>query len=337
MRAIGVCYDTGFVNRGNSTHEPFDIARVREDMRVIREDLRCDAVRITGGYPDRLKLAASEAAAAGLEVWLCPFLNDVTEDEVLAVVADCAEHAERLRTSGASVVLAVGSELTMFVLGFLPGDTLDERSAALRTPEGQRALAGIPRRVNDLLARAATIARERFHGKLTYCSLPFENVNWDPFDILATDAGYRGADLAPGYVDAMRAFVAEGERLGKPVAITEFGCPSFRGAPDAGPHGFDIIDWDPATARPLRLNGSYERDEQAQAAHITELLDILDAAGVDAAFCYCFARYDLPHRENPLDDLDLASPGLVRVLESGDGPTLTWQPKAAFTALADRI
>ncbi|MEC3918270.1 hypothetical protein [Nocardia sp. CDC160] len=338
MRAIGVCYDTGFVNRGNSTHEPFETARVREDMRVIRQDLHCRAVRITGGYPDRLKLAATEAAAADLEVWLCPFLNDVTEDEVLAVVADCAEHAEQLRTSGATIVLAVGSELTMFVLGYLPGDTLDERSAALRTPEGQRAVAGIPQRVNALLARAAKIARERFHGKLTYCSLPFENVNWDLFDILAADAGYRGSDLARDYPDTMRAWAARGEALGKPVAITEFGCSSFRGAPDAGPHGFDIIDWDPATARPLRLNGNYERDDQAQAAHITELLDILDAAGVDAAFCYCFARYDLPHRENPLDDLDLASPGLVRVLDSGHGEptTLAWQPKPAFAALAER-
>ncbi|WP_222932675.1 hypothetical protein [Nocardia yunnanensis] len=306
-------------------------------MRVIRQDLHCDAVRITGGLPDRLKPAATEAAAAGLAVWLCPFLNDVTEDEVLAVVAvvaDCAEHAERLRRDGAEVVLAVGSELTMFVLGYLPGDTLDQRAAALRTPAGQAALAGIPDRVNALLARAVAIARERFHGTLTYCSLPFERVDWEPFDVLATDAGYRGAELAPGYRDAMRAFAEAGRRLGKPTAITEFGCPSFKGAVDAGPHGFDIIEWDPDTARLLRLNGVYERDEPAQAAHLAELLDILAAEGVDAAFYYCFARYDLPHRDNPRDDLDLASPGLVRVRAGDAGPG--WEPKAAFTALADR-
>ncbi|MVU77739.1 hypothetical protein GPX89_10855 [Nocardia sp. ET3-3] len=335
MRAIGVCYDTGFVNRGNSTHEPFETGRVREDMRVIREVLHCDAVRITGGYPDRLKLAASEAAAAGLEVWLCPFLNDVTEEEVLAVVADCAEHAERLRNSGATVVLAVGSELTMFVRGYLPGDTFEDRAAALRTPAGQAALAVVPARVNDLLARAARTARERFGGKLTYCGLPFEQVDWEPFDILATDAGYRGADLAPGYRDAMRAFVEQGARLEKPVAITEFGCPTFRGGADAGPHGFDIIDWDPDTARPAGLNGSYQRDEPAQAKLVAELLDILDAEGVDAAFCYCFARYDLPHDDDPSVDLDLASPGVVKVLTGEDG-SLTWEPKLAFRALADR-
>ncbi|MGW5224291.1 hypothetical protein ACWEP5_04915 [Nocardia niigatensis] len=335
MRAIGVCYDTGFVNLGSSTHEPFELARVREDMRVIREDLHCDAVRITGGYPERLKRAATEAAAAGLEVWLCPFLNDVTEDEVLAVVADCAGHAERLRAGGAEIVLAVGSELAMFVLGYLPGDTLTERAAALGTPEGQAALAGIPARVNALLSRAAAIARDRFRGRLTYCSLPFEQVDWDKFDILATDAGYRGAELAPGYRDTMRAYVALGERLGKPVAITEFGCPSFRGAPDAGPHGFDIIEWDPDTARPLRLDGSYQRDEPAQAAHLTDLLGILDAEGVDAAFYYCFARYDLPHRDDAGLDLDLASPGLVKVLQPESG-SLSWAPKAAFSALAEQ-
>ena len=35
-----------------------------------------------------------------------------------------------------------------------------------------------------------------------------------------------------------------------------------RGAPDAGRHGFDIIEWDPDTARPLRLDGSYQPFQQ---------------------------------------------------------------------------
>ena len=39
MRARGICYDTGFLNRGVSTHEPFDPEVVARELRVIRDDL----------------------------------------------------------------------------------------------------------------------------------------------------------------------------------------------------------------------------------------------------------------------------------------------------------
>ena len=61
MRGKGITYDTGSLSAGTSTHEPFDHEIVRLEMRVIRDDLHCNAVRITGGYPDRLKIAATYA------------------------------------------------------------------------------------------------------------------------------------------------------------------------------------------------------------------------------------------------------------------------------------
>jgi hypothetical protein len=54
MRAHGISYDTGFINAGVSTHEPFDTEVVKREMHVIHDDLHCAAVRITGGDPDRL-------------------------------------------------------------------------------------------------------------------------------------------------------------------------------------------------------------------------------------------------------------------------------------------
>ena len=69
MRGKGINYDTGFLSAGTSTHEPFDPEIVRREMRVIRDDLHCNAVRISGGDPKRLEIAATHAAAAGLEVW----------------------------------------------------------------------------------------------------------------------------------------------------------------------------------------------------------------------------------------------------------------------------
>src|SRR5438067_3693733 len=103
MRAKGINYDTGFLNAGTRTHEPFDPEVVRREMRVIRDDLHCTAVRITGGDPDRLEIAATYAADAGLDVWFCPFTNGLTIDELLALLADCAERAERLQIGRAHV------------------------------------------------------------------------------------------------------------------------------------------------------------------------------------------------------------------------------------------
>jgi hypothetical protein len=334
MRGKGITYDTGFISVGGSTHEPFDPKVVKREMRIIRDDLHCNAVRITGGDPDRLEIAAIHAADVGLEVWFSPFTNDLTTDELLALLADCAERAERLRRQSAEVVLLTGSELSLFTVGFLPGDTLKERLALLTAPQRLReVLPQIPARINDFLGKAVGVVRERFGGKTSYASLPFESVDWTPFDFLSTDAGYRSVEVADHYRDGIRALVAQG----KPVAITEFGCTTHRGAAAKGGRGDTIVEWDD-DGTPIRLNGDYTRDEDEQAMYICELLDIFNAEGIDTAFVNTFARYDLPHRSDPREDFDMASYGVVKVLENRLGqtyPDMAWEPKAAFSTLAD--
>jgi hypothetical protein len=76
MRGKGITYDTGFISGGASTHEPFDPEIVKHEMRIIRDDLHCNAVRMTGGHPDRLEIAACFAAGLGLEVWFSPFWRE---------------------------------------------------------------------------------------------------------------------------------------------------------------------------------------------------------------------------------------------------------------------
>lgn len=68
MRGKGINYDTGFLRAGGSTHEPFDPDVVRREMSIIHDDLHCTAVRVTGGDLGRLKIAATHAADAGLDV-----------------------------------------------------------------------------------------------------------------------------------------------------------------------------------------------------------------------------------------------------------------------------
>src|SRR5262245_3400004 len=198
MRVKGINYDTGFLSAGTSTHEPFDPEVVRREMRIIRDDLHCTAVRITGGDPDRLEVTAIHAADAGLEVWFCPFTNGLTQDAFLALLADCAERAERLRRRGAEVVLLTGSELSLFTSGFFPGETLDERLALVTDPVRVRPLVDEVRsRINEFLSRAVALVRARFGGPVSYASLPLEGVDWAPFDLIATDAAYRTSVTAP--------------------------------------------------------------------------------------------------------------------------------------------
>jgi len=338
MRIKGINYDTGFISAGTTTHEPFDPQIVKREMQIIHDDLHCNGVRITGGHPERLEIAATYAAEAGLEVWFCPFTYNLTSDELLKVLADSAERAERLRQRGAEVVLLTGSELSLMTPGIVPGDTLEDRAALLGEPQRFRPLIpSIRTRMTELLGKAVEVARARFGGKLSYASVPLDGVDWGPFDIISTDAGYRTADRAARFRDDIRAFVAQGKAQGKPVAITEFGCGSFRGASDLANRG-DIVDWDDA-ARPVRLKGEYTRDEDEQARYIRELLDVFEAEGVDNVFVYTFARYDVVHRDAPREDFDIASAGLVKVLDEGRRgqrySDMPWEPKLAFDIIAE--
>ncbi|TDC42596.1 hypothetical protein E1281_36030 [Actinomadura sp. KC345] len=336
MRAKGITYDTGFVRDGRNSRERFDPALAGRELRIIRDDLHCNAVRVTGGDPDRLETAATLAADLGLEVWFSPYPLELTTEEMLSLFADCAERAERLRRTGAEVVFVTGAELSLMNKGFLPGDSLAERVELLNRPERLRELVGeAGGRVNAFLGDAVKLVRERFGGRVTYAAVQLDFVDWTPFDIVSMDL-YRSADIADRFTEGVRALVAQG----RPVAITEFGSSCFRGAGDVGARGLEIVEYDEDSGAPVRLDGEYARDEPGQAAYLGELLDVFVAEGVDSAFVFIFALYDHPHRPggDPRDDLDLASYGIVKVLEDGHGttyPDMPWEPKAAFTTVAD--
>ncbi|UVS79645.1 hypothetical protein [Actinokineospora sp. UTMC 2448] len=329
MRAVGISYDTGFISGGTNSLEHFDPEQVRRELTVIRDDLGCDAVRVIGGDPERLEVAAAFAAELGLEVWFSPYPLELAADEMLSLFADCAERAERLRERGAEVVFVVGAEMSLMNKGFLPGATQAERlRSLLDDPERLPGLVGeVSAKVNAFLAEAAALVRARFGGRITYAAIPLERVDWTPFDIIGVDL-YRSAEVADQFADGVRALVAQG----KPVAITEFGTAAYRGAGERGGRCMEILEYDDAGV-PVRLDGEYVRDEEGQAAYLRELLEIFDEGGVDSAFVFLFALTSFPHRPDgdPRDDLDLASPGIVRVREDGQ-----WEPKAAFTALASR-
>jgi hypothetical protein len=64
----GINYDLGTFTRGNesSSRDVFDPAIVQREMAIIRNDLHCNAVRISGQDIARLTLAAEFAIQQGI-------------------------------------------------------------------------------------------------------------------------------------------------------------------------------------------------------------------------------------------------------------------------------
>jgi len=115
--------------------------------------------------------------------------------------------------------------------------------------------------------------------------VPLETVDWGRFDFVSVDM-YRDARIREQFPGLLARFFSHG----RPVAITEFGCCTYRGAADAGGRGFAILDTSTASldSAPARLNGPYERDEAEQARELVETLAIFEDAGVDATFVMTF-------------------------------------------------
>lgn len=331
-------YDTGFVLDGRLSRENFDPETVRRELAVIRDDLHCNAIQIIGGDPDRLEVAAVAAAELGLEIWFSPYPLELDPEQILTLFHDCAERAERLRRNGAEVVFVAGVELSVMNHGFLPGESPEARVEQLMSRPDRRAEAmrDLGVRVNAFLRDAVATVRERFQGKLTYASIQFEQIDWTPFDFVTFEL-IRSAEVADRFREAVRT-LAQGP---KPLAITGFGTAAYRGAGDRGGRVLEVVEYDPRTKAPLRLNDAYERDEAGQAAYLSELLEIFETEGVDSAFVFLFALAGYPHRPDgdPRDDLDRASLGIVKLLAAPPGrtyPDMAWEPKAAFAAVARR-
>jgi hypothetical protein len=333
MKRRGVCYDVGRVMWGQNWRPELSAARARRELAIIRDDLHCTAVRICGEDLDRLTTVAAQALDLGLEVWLPPELWDHSPADTLDYVNAAAERAGELHSHRpGQVVLSVGSELTLFMDGIVPGATFLER---LQHPDfWEPVRAGAHNGPLDaFLAEATARAREHFGGRLTYASVPLETVAWDRFDVVGLDL-YRDVRIRDRFGEVLGRYFA----FGRPVAITEFGCCTYRGAADAGGRGFAIIDMTSAReGAPHRLDGVYVRDEAEQAREVVEMLEAFDRAGVDASFVMTFVDPLHPFSEDPVHDLDMASYALVRSLSDQPGatyPDLPWEPKEAFRAVA---
>ena len=252
MKYLGINYDVGVTPLGpDSPSRPnFDLEVVRNEIGIIRAELNCNAIRITGRDLHRLLAASEIALGLGLSVWFSPALHDATPRQTLDYFARAAEAAEQLRQKSGDVVFLAGWELTFFMSGLVLGATALERMQTFMKPQtllwNTLVKGPFNWRLNRFLRRAAAVVRTRFHGPLTYAAGVWEGVDWTPFDFVAVDC-YRDASNKANFAGALDKFFA----FGKPVVFTEFGCCTYRGAGDRGA-GWPIVDW---KATPPRLNG----------------------------------------------------------------------------------
>jgi len=99
--------------------------------------------------------------------------------------------------------------------GFSSSEITEKATALLREvsiPDPQRILASYPHQLSGgqrqrvALARALAAVRERFGGPVTYASIPFEGVDWTPFDIVSVDA-HRSKEIAHTYRRSIAALI----------------------------------------------------------------------------------------------------------------------------------
>src|SRR5262245_45404911 len=135
MNRKGINYDIGTISHeGARSREDLDPATVKREMEIIKNDLHCNAIRISGHDIDRLTRAGELALQQGLEVWLSPSFVEATEQQTLDYFADCARAAEKLRQQLPHVVFITGCELTMFMKGLVTGDDMFKRMSTFMRP-----------------------------------------------------------------------------------------------------------------------------------------------------------------------------------------------------------
>jgi hypothetical protein len=334
MKQKGINYDVGtFTTKDSSSREEFDHTVVEREIGIIKNDLHCTAIRISGQDIDRLLFATQCALKQGLEVWFSPALINATPAETLDYFRECARAVEPLRARNANVVFVTGTELTFFMKDLVQGDTPADRMQTFMKPwrliKSTLQRGSFGNNLDRFLGNAVRTVRYEFKGKLSYASGAWENVDWSPFDLVGADY-YRDAYTRKNYIKRLHQYTL----TGKPVVITEFGCCTYAGAEEKGGYGWAIVD---RSQNPPLLKGKYMRSEETQAKLIGDSLAIFEAEKVAGAFVFTFVMPKYPYHADPQLDLDMASYGIVKSYADRLGftyPDLPWEPKQAFTALA---
>ncbi|KAJ9482264.1 hypothetical protein VN97_g11173 [Penicillium thymicola] len=341
MKYRGVVYDVGLNFNGTGfSVEPFDPALVKYDMKTIANKLHANAVRIEGEEITRLEIAARSAHSVGLKVFFNPWKMNATIEETRAYFEEAAKAAETLRNEGIDLIFIAGCEYTIFSKGVFPGDSFNDRVMFLgpQFPSGHmiehipQALCDKSVELNKVLRTFVEVIRSQFGGKITYSAGSWEVVDWDIFDVVGIDY-YRRGETAEMYVSCLDRY-----RIGKPLAILEVGCCAYEGAAERGDGGFVLLKGTNPDGTGIFENDIVPtRSEKEQADYVGTQLELLNNAGVDAAFIFLFSFPCMPAGKGA-SDLDMMSFSLVKAFPEKDSRSKDmppWVPKESFHRIAE--
>src|SRR5579884_3627812 len=178
MKIKGVNYDVG-TEMGVNWRPDYDPKIVHRELEVIKSDLHCNAVGISGKNIGRVVVTAEDALSQGLEAWLNPAdWNNKPPEPTLAYITKAARAVQPLHERyPAKVVLSIDSQFTLFMQGIIPGKTLIHRAGTVfKTDVVKTGQHNQP--LNDFLSKAVAEVRKVFSGPVMYRSLVWEQVDW---------------------------------------------------------------------------------------------------------------------------------------------------------------
>ena len=186
MIVKGVNYDVG-TEMGVNWRPDYNPTTVHRELEIIKKDLHCNAVGISGKNIKRVVVTAEDALSQGLEAWLNPAdWNNKSPEDTLTYITEAASAAQLLneRYPG-KVVFSVGSEFTLFMQGIIEGKTFMSRARNLGNAGIKEGKHNKP--LNDFLNKVVVEVRKVFDGQIMYRSLVWEQVDWSIFDIIGVD------------------------------------------------------------------------------------------------------------------------------------------------------
>src|SRR5579863_2611326 len=166
MKHKGVNYDVGTVMGGNWRPD-YNPQSVERELEIIKNDLHCNAVGISGKDIGRVMLTAEAALSQGLEVRLNPAdLTNKPPEPTLAYITEAAKATQPLheRYPG-KVVFSVGGEFTLLMQGIVPGKNFIQRIRTAFSDDGAYIKSGKHNKpLNDFLVKANKAVRSEFAG-----------------------------------------------------------------------------------------------------------------------------------------------------------------------------
>jgi hypothetical protein len=137
--------------------------------------MRRNTIRISGYDIPRLSKASEFVLEQVIQVWFSPAYIDATREEAIEYLIGCAKATEQLRKKDDDLIFDVGCEYSLFLKGFIRGDTIYERLGRMFNPSGIILnILGFRKRIynelNLFLRDTTEKVREHFKGKLSYAS-----------------------------------------------------------------------------------------------------------------------------------------------------------------------